>query len=162
MNLEIDIVCEHQGWQKEEMVAAEKAARHAVAFGLLARERAANHSSAPFSLALVFASNDFVQNLNHKFRKTNKPTNVLAFPAGEATLLGDVVMAHEILWREAQEKNIPAHHHAAHLAAHGVLHLLGFTHEEDGDAEKMEQVEIQTLAFLGIANPYQEKENAYV
>jgi probable rRNA maturation factor len=89
---------------------------------------------------------------------------VLSFPAGEPvgeahgepSPLGDIVLAGETVIEEAKLKDIPAADHATHLVVHGILHLLGFDHERDTDAERMEALETKVLAGLGIADPYAE------
>ncbi len=99
--------------------------------------------------------------LNGSFRKKFAPTNVLSFAAepaatepGSPRYLGDIVIARETVEREAHELSIPVAHHAQHLAIHGLLHLLGFDHQTDTDAERMEAVETRVLASLGISDPY--------
>ena len=98
--------------------------------------------------------------LNRDWRGIDKPTNVLSFPVrrrkpdGLPALLGDVIVAYETLAREASEENKPFLHHLAHLAVHGFLHLLGYDHETDSEAEAMEGLEREILARLGIADPY--------
>ena len=114
-------------------------------------------------LSFVLADDAFVQQLNRTWREIDTPTNVLAFPCAEdepvgATerLLGDVVIAFQTARDEAAERQIALEHHVAHLLIHGVLHLLGYDHLDDGDAEKMEALEVIALARLGIADPYGE------
>lgn len=109
-----------------------------------------------------------VQALNREYRGKDSPTNVLSFPMvqpdlldalansddGE-TLLGDIVLAHGVTAREAEDKGIALDAHATHLIVHGLLHLLGYDHEQgDADAEAMEELERAALASLGIADPY--------
>ena len=116
---------------------------------------------APNELAIVLADDALVRALNKGYRGIDKATNVLAFryadgetaPApGEA--LGDVVVALETARREAETAGRSLHEHLSHLVIHGVLHLLGYDHANDPDAETMENLEIQALAGIGITNPY--------
>lgn len=100
--------------------------------------------------------------LNFTYRKQNKPTNVLAFPATypsdvelDYPLLGDVVICPDVLSEESQSSNTPLDAHWAHIVIHGVLHLLGFDHIDESEAEIMQAREIQLLQELGFANPYQ-------
>lgn len=106
-------------------------------------------------IAVVLADDAFVQGLNARFRGKDKPTNVLSFPspsgAGE---LGDVVLAFETVEAEARAEGKPLADHTAHLVIHGALHLVGHTHDEDREAEKMMAAEIAALSSLGIADPY--------
>ena len=109
-----------------------------------------------------------VRTLNAQYRQKDKPTNVLSFPMvqpdlldtigqnsddGEV-LLGDIVLAYETCAREAEEKGITLYDHATHLIVHGTLHLLGYDHIEEGEAEAMEAIEIDTLTAFGLADPY--------
>ena len=100
--------------------------------------------------------------LNRDYRDHDKPTNVLAFPAGDAgflppgevPLLGDIVVCAGVVAREAEEQGKPLRHHWCHMLVHGSLHLLGYDHVSAGDAELMEARERRILAGLGIADPY--------
>jgi probable rRNA maturation factor len=96
------------------------------------------------------------QGLNAQFRAKDKPTNVLSFPAPEfaAPHLGDVSLAFETCAREAEEQSKSLSDHLAHLVAHGVLHLLGWDHESDAEAEAMEALERKVMARLGVPDPY--------
>ncbi len=110
-----------------------------------------------FSVALL--SDRGVRRLNHDFRGKDKPTNVLSFPAGNVAegrrlALGDIALALGVVKREAKEQRKAAADHLAHLMVHGVLHLLGYDHETDEDAARMEKLERKALAGLGIADPY--------
>ena len=115
----------------------------------------------PCELSLVFADDATVQALNAEWRGKDKPTNVLSFPAfplkpGDKLppLLGDVILAFETVAREAAEEGKPLDHHVSHLVLHGFLHLLGYDHETDADAEVMEALETRILAKLAIPDPY--------
>ena len=110
------------------------------------------------------------QALNHQFRHKDKPTNVLSFPfeppeeiasslAEEYSFLGDMVICAPIVEKEAREQNKTALAHWAHLVVHGTLHLQGFDHIEEQDAEEMENLEISILKTLGFSDPYQEAIN---
>ena len=105
-----------------------------------------------------------MQQLNSEFREQDKPTNVLSFPAGDIeglppdadVPLGDIVVCAEVVRSEAKEQGKTAQAHWAHMVVHGTLHLLGFDHENDSDAARMEGLEIQILTDSVIANPYAE------
>jgi len=107
-------------------------------------------------ISVVLADDPFIRNLNHQFRGFNKPTNVLSFPDGEDTL-GDVVLGYETIKREAEEQGKSFAAHTAHMLVHGVLHLQGFDHETQKEAEQMETREIAILKKLGFTNPYEEQ-----
>ena len=97
--------------------------------------------------------------LNHHYRGKDYATNVLSFPAElpegvKLPLLGDLVICAPVVAREAAEQGKPVAAHYAHLTVHGVLHLLGWDHEHDKDAEAMEQLEREVLAELGLPDPY--------
>lgn len=125
---------------------------------------------ASVELSVKFTSDAEVRALNRDYRGKDKATNVLSFPMAEPAmlaaaargggggidiLLGDIVLAHGVCIREADERGIAVETHAAHLLVHGMLHLLGFDHETgEDDAEAMEETERRALARLGIADPY--------
>ena len=104
--------------------------------------------------------------LNARWRGLDKPTNVLSFPAaaperlGETPVLGDVVVAFETMAREADDEGKALADHFRHLVVHGFLHLLGFDHRSDAEAEAMEALERRILARLGVADPYGEAAGA--
>ena len=118
-------------------------------------------------LSVRLAGDEEVHALNAKWRGKDKPTNVLSFPMADAEeladggpvdaelMLGDIILAHGVCAREAEEKQIPVERHAAHLMVHGTLHLLGYDHHDDAGAADMEAREVRALARLGIANPFE-------
>jgi len=123
--------------------------------------------SVTIEISIKLTDDAEVRTLNAAYRSKDAPTNVLSFPMvqrdlletldsgddGE-TLLGDIVLARETCAREAEEKGISFVHHATHLIIHGTLHLLGYDHMVDHEAEVMEAIEVRALASLGIADPY--------
>jgi probable rRNA maturation factor len=108
------------------------------------------------SLTILLTSDTELRSLNAAFRRKNKPTNVLSFPASPAEphYIGDVALAYGVIRGEAEAQGKHFDAHAAHLAAHGVLHLLGYDHEDATEARIMESLETELLARLGIADPY--------
>lgn len=123
---------------------------------------AASGRRQPCEVTLVLTGDDEMRELNRTWRGKDSSTNVLSFPAGEPfgeapgepSPLGDIVLAAETLADEAKLKGIAVADHAVHLVVHGMLHLLGHEHERDADAERMERLESEILARLGIADPY--------
>ncbi|MFE0013529.1 rRNA maturation RNase YbeY [Mesorhizobium sp. NPDC059054] len=115
----------------------------------------------PSELSVVFTDDAAIQALNAEWRGKDKPTNVLSFPAFPPAkggplppMLGDIVLAAETVAREAAEEKKPIENHVSHLVIHGLLHLLGYDHETDDEAEEMEAVERAALARLAIPDPY--------
>jgi len=126
----------------------------------LAFEKAAQALGENFSdteVSVVLSNDREVQKLNKTFRHKDKPTNVLSFPSELKEELGDIVLAYETVREEAREMEISVLHHTLHLIVHGFLHLLGYDHEKDAAAQKMEAMEIYILEGLNIANPYEER-----
>jgi probable rRNA maturation factor len=115
-------------------------------------------------LAVMLTDDSGIQTLNANWRGIDKPTNVLSFPALQPPggrepddaprMLGDIAIAYETMRREADDEQKPFDHHLSHLAVHGFLHLVGYDHEQDHEAEAMEQLERQILAGLGIPDPF--------
>lgn len=102
------------------------------------------------------------QSLNHQYRGKDKPTNVLSFPADlppelELPLLGDLVICANVVEREAKEQNKVLEAHWAHMTIHGCLHLLGYDHIDDAEAEAMESLESQLIMSLGYSEPYSDE-----
>jgi len=128
---------------------------------------------ATIEVAVRFTSDEEVHVLNRQYRSKDKPTNVLSFPMiqpdlmeavtansddGEV-LLGDVVLAHGVCADEAAERQVSVEDHATHLIVHGLLHLLGYDHMDDAEAEAMEEMERAALAELGLHDPYLVRED---
>jgi len=112
-------------------------------------------------ITLRFVDEKESQSLNLSYRNKDKPTNVLSFPSElpdfiPSDFIGDLVLCHSVITAEAKQQNKRLDHHYIHLCVHGTLHLLGFDHINDDEAEVMEQHEIQLLAQLGIDDPYQD------
>lgn len=114
------------------------------------------------AIGLLFTSDARIAEMNGQWRGKPKATNVLSFPVsaatpvppGEPRPLGDIALAYGVVSREALEQKKPVSHHITHLIVHGVLHLLGYDHENDDEAGAMEAREIMILAELGMENPY--------
>ncbi len=118
-------------------------------------------STPPTELAIVLGDDSGIQALNREWRGKNAPTNVLSFLAARpgktpsaSPYLGDIVIAYQTVAREAATEGKPFNHHLAHLAVHGFLHLLGYDHENDRDAQTMERLERRILKRLAIPDPY--------
>ena len=107
-------------------------------------------------VSVVLTTDEEVHALNKTFRHQDKVTNVLSFPSDEKAELGDIILAYETVLKEAQELGISTLHHTLHLIIHGFLHLLGYDHEKENEAQQMESMEIQILEGLNIANPYED------
>ena len=107
-------------------------------------------------VTLLLTDDQAIKDLNRRFRQQDRPTNVLSFPAPQnpERFLGDIALAFGVCAREAEEQGKPLAHHLQHLVAHGVLHLLGYDHETDAQAEEMEGLERAVLAGMGIPDPY--------
>lgn len=110
-------------------------------------------------VSIVFTSDRHVQELNRQWRQQDKPTNVLSFAANEgdgppSPVLGDIILAQETILREAEAQDKTPEEHLTHLIIHGFLHLLGYDHLQEIEAQEMEGLETVVLAELGIADPY--------
>ena len=119
-------------------------------------------------LAVMLTDDSGIRTLNSNWRGIDKPTNVLSFPALPPTgpagpddaprMLGDIAIAYETMRKEADDEQKRFDHHLSHLAVHGFLHLIGYDHENDADADAMEALETEILAQLGIPDPYTDRE----
>lgn len=128
---------------------------------LAALAGAPRQSPTDAALAIALAGDAAVRVLNRDFRGKDKPTNVLSFPAdaratapGAPRFLGDIVLARQTVAREARAQHKRLADHVMHLVVHGTLHLLGYDHEVDAEAVRMERLEVRILAGLGVPDPY--------
>ncbi len=156
----VDVVVQSPLWKAQRGAGA--LVRRAVA------EAASMASPAGGELAIVLTDDSTIRSLNRNWRRKDAATNVLSFPARKPTrqpvrdsaeqgisgLLGDIVIAYETTEREARAERKPFAHHLAHLAVHGFLHLAGYDHEADDEAEAMERLEAAILARLDVPDPY--------
>ena len=155
--MSVSIEVEDEAWRALD--GLDQHARNAVAATL----QAVGAAPGTVEIALLFTGDDAVAELNAQWRGKQGPTNVLSFPApagmpvpkGEPRPLGDIVLAHGVIGREAAAQGKTLHDHTAHLIVHGVLHLLGFDHETGAEAEEMESLETKILKGLGVSNPYE-------
>lgn len=110
----------------------------------------------PGAIAILLTDDTAITDLNQRFRDRDGPTNVLSFPSAEQTdnHLGDIALAWGVISREADARAIAVVDHLRHLVIHGYLHLQGYDHQTDDEAEQMETLERRALAGLGVADPY--------
>ena len=153
----LDLAVDAGGWSA--LGEPEVLARRAIEAAFRARDQVPN---GPVVISLMLSDDAAIRALNRAWRGQDKPTNVLSFPASTPAgapgprPLGDIALAFETVASEAEAEGKALADHAAHLIVHGVLHLLGYDHETETDAEVMEALEIKALARLGIADPYRD------
>jgi probable rRNA maturation factor len=147
----IDIEIEDEAWASAD---AEAVVRHAVEAVL--SWPALGERGLGGDVTFLLTDDETVRDLNGRFRGKDAPTNVLSFPAPETARphLGDIVLAYGVCAREAEAQHKSLARHLSHLATHGVLHLLGYDHETDAEAEVMEGLERAILKTLGVPDPY--------
>lgn len=153
--IEIDIAMEAGDWPAEDELLGHATRAAGAVFAELGVADAASE------LSLLFTDDASIRILNRDWRSKDKATNVLSFPAFEVApgdplpaMLGDVILAFETVSAEAALEAKPFAHHLTHLLVHGLLHLLGYDHENDADADEMEGLERKVLARLAIPDPY--------
>jgi len=163
--IEIELAYEKPWPDLDWTALADRASRAAIARTPHAELLA---SDSPFEISMRLTTDEEVHALNRQYRHKDKPTNVLSFPMIEPelidnatqrpgdseVLLGDIVLAHGVCAAEAAKRGIALETHATHLIVHGTLHLLGYDHIDEREAEAMEAIEIDALGRLGIADPY--------
>lgn len=153
--ISLDILVESPGWPAEASLRqlAEEAVRAAV-------DETGLRFDGPVELSLLFADDECLRALNSTYRNKDLATNVLSFPgpaagpSGAPILLGDIVLGRETIAREAAAAGLTMTQHLGHLIVHGFLHLCGYDHDNDDQAEVMERLEGRILGRLGIADPY--------
>ena len=162
MELDVAVQLKHSAWKR--VLRPYCKTTRALCEAALAETPLAK-TSRRYEIAVVLADDAFIRELNRDYRCVDKATNVLSFPGMEPWdarqlkgldefYIGDVVLAYETLEREALAQQKPLREHAAHLLTHGVLHLLGYDHDEETAAARMEKLEIKILKKQGIDNPY--------
>ena len=150
--LQIDIQMQSPLWDAQPLAAQTIRAAIGAAASIL--------STAGGEVSIVLTNDSAIRDLNRGWRGIDKPTNVLSFPvssqtiSGETRLLGDIVIAYETLERECDDENRIFLHHLAHLAVHGFLHLIGYDHQTDVQAEEMEGLESKIMMRLNLPDPY--------
>jgi probable rRNA maturation factor len=148
--LKIEVLVKSDRWKESDAAAAIARRAIATAAAMLATPRG--------ELAVVLTDDAAIRSLNRDWRGVDSATNVLSFPTGRAggdsPLIGDIVLAHQTVARQARAEGKPFAHHVAHLAVHGFLHLLGYDHVRSKDAETMERLERNVLRRLAIPDPY--------
>lgn len=144
----IDIRIESPLWQAQPL--AEQTVRAAIA-------AAVEFAKTAGDVSILLADDAAIRGLNRDWRGIDKPTNVLSFPApsaGAGALLGDIAIAYETLARECADERRLFLHHLAHLTVHGFLHLIGYDHQTDADADAMEGLESKIMTRLNLPDPY--------
>jgi len=152
--LDIDVQIASPLWQAHPQ--AEKAVRAAIA-------AAAAELGASGEVSVLLTDDASIRTLNRDWRKIDTPTNVLSFPAAktaEAGFLGDIAVAYETLARESADEDREFLHHLSHLAVHGFLHLLGYDHETDAQADVMEPLESRIMRSMKLPDPYRARERS--
>jgi probable rRNA maturation factor len=152
MSLKIDITVESGAWS--QFAQAEAATRAAVDACVAGAEADVADDE---ELSVLLCDDARIRELNRDFRGLDKATNVLSFPAAATPgvkVLGDVAIAYETVAREASDEGKSFGDHYAHMVVHGLLHILGYDHEADDEAEEMEALERVILNRMGIADPH--------
>lgn len=148
----IDVQTQSQLWDAQPLAA--KTVRDAIAAA------ASTLATSAGEVSVLLTNDSTIAKLNREWRGIDKPTNVLSFPAsgkkgGENVhLFGDIAIAYETLERECDEENRKFLHHLAHLSVHGFLHLIGYDHQTDSQAEEMEGLESKVMTRLNMPDPY--------
>lgn len=159
--LDIQISREDEAWPDEPTLLALSGRTLSVAANYLAEREGQPFPAEEIELSLVFTDDASIRTINAEWRGMDKPTNVLSFPAFPVEpgkmpgpMLGDIIIARETVEREAVDLDKSFGDHLTHLLVHGFLHLFGYDHMENDEAERMEDLETRILAELGLSDPY--------
>jgi probable rRNA maturation factor len=159
--LDIQISVEEGDWPSEDVLQALAERVLGKAADFLQKEVAQPFPPTEPEVSLVFTDDASIREINSEWRSQDKPTNVLSFPAfplqpggKPGPMLGDIIIARETVEREAVELEKTFDEHLTHLMVHGFLHLFGYDHNNDAEAEVMEGLETRILAALGLSDPY--------
>ena len=160
--LDIQISVEEGGWPSEDELQPLAERVLVAAAGHLKTHAKQKFPKMATELSLVFTDDESIRAINAEWRQKDKATNVLSFPAFPITpgkmpgpMLGDIIIARETVEREAAELEKPFDDHLTHLMVHGFLHLFGYDHMNNAEAEIMEGLETRILADLGLSDPYE-------
>ncbi|KGF69293.1 rRNA maturation factor [Hoeflea sp. BAL378] len=163
--ISLAVAVEAGEWGDAGAIEALAQAALEVAVRDLAEREAQPFPEDPPEVSLVLADDAMMADINGQWRAQPKPTNVLSFPAfplvpggRPGPMLGDIILARETIEREAEDLGKPVEHHITHLIVHGFLHLFGYDHIANNDAEKMEAIETRILASLDLSDPYGDTE----
>ena len=164
-SISLAIAVEAGEWGDVEATEALAEAALAAAVRDLAQREGQPFPEEPPEVSLVLADDAMMADINSQWRNQPKPTNVLSFPAfplvpgGQpGPMLGEIILARETIEREAADLGKPVDEHITHLIVHGFLHLFGYDHIENSDAEKMEAIETRILTSLDLSDPYGDTE----
>ena len=157
MNLSVHVDCNNQDAPKPEAFESWVAAA-------LSGDHARWRPTEIAEVSIQVVDSEEMTRFNHQYRGKESDTNVLSFPVDadlqkQTGLLGDLIICSDVVQREAQQQSKTPEHHWAHMTIHGTLHLLGYDHIADEDAELMEAIEVARLGQLSIPNPYNQTEN---
>ncbi len=159
--LDIQISIETEGWPTEDVLGATASRVLGTAADFLRDEEKQPFPATPVEVSLVFCDDETIRDINAEWRSQDKPTNVLSFPAFPVVpggkpgpMLGDIIIARETVAREAVDLGKSFEEHLTHLLVHGFLHLFGYDHMEEQEADRMESLETRILASLGLSDPY--------
>ncbi|MBT5072905.1 MAG: rRNA maturation RNase YbeY [Kordiimonadaceae bacterium] len=167
----LEISIDFESWQETLLNYQELATKAIEQITKNVNEGKALQNFSHLELSIVLCDDALIHKLNNDYRMQNKPTNVLSFPGLTAEQideyliggkgppegpysLGEIYIAYETIVQEAQVSDIKVENHFTHLIIHGVLHLLGFDHVEDAQADEMERIETKLLGYLGVDDPY--------